>query len=97
MAVVNLASRSHRPERKRDRVRAVANTHGVEDQFETWLSGSSAEAFALAKSFDPARMRNVQRGKDKEDLFGRAAAEAAPSLCWVRACGGYFLTGPQAF
>jgi len=30
-----------------------------EDQFETWLSGSPAEAFALARSFDPAQMRIV--------------------------------------
>jgi putative SOS response-associated peptidase YedK len=41
-----------------------------EDQFETWLSGEPAEAFALAKSFDPALMRIVQSGNDKEDLLG---------------------------
>ena len=40
-----------------------------EDHFETWLSGSPAEAFALAKSFDPALMRIVQSGKTKEDLL----------------------------
>jgi putative SOS response-associated peptidase YedK len=40
-----------------------------EDQFETWLSGSPAEAFALAKSLDPALMRIVQSGKTKEDLL----------------------------
>jgi putative SOS response-associated peptidase YedK len=50
-----------------------------EDQFETWLSGSVDDAFALAKSFDPAQMRVVQSGKDKEDQLGRATAQA-PSL-----------------
>jgi putative SOS response-associated peptidase YedK len=44
-----------------------------EAQFETWLSGSPSEAFALVNSFDPARMRIVQSGKDKEDLLGRMA------------------------
>ena len=37
--------------------------------FETWLSGSTEEAFALARSFDPALMRIVQSGKVKEDLL----------------------------
>lgn len=41
----------------------------TDDQFETWLSGSSAEAFALAKSFNPALMRIVQSGKTKQDLL----------------------------
>ena len=36
-----------------------------EDQFETWLSGSPQEAFALARSFDPALMRIVQSGTTK--------------------------------
>ena len=40
-----------------------------EDQYETWLSGTPAEAFALAKSYDPALMRVVQSGKTKEDLL----------------------------
>ncbi len=40
-----------------------------DDQFETWLSGSPAEAFALAQSFDPALMRIVQSGTTKEDLL----------------------------
>jgi hypothetical protein len=31
-----------------------------EADFETWLSGSPAEAFALARSFDPGAMRIVQ-------------------------------------
>jgi putative SOS response-associated peptidase YedK len=42
-----------------------------ETDFETWLSGSTTEAFALARSFDPNLMRIVQTGKDKEDLLGR--------------------------
>ena len=42
-----------------------------EAEFETWLSGTSAEAFALAESFDPNAMRIVQSRKDKEDLLGR--------------------------
>lgn len=41
----------------------------AEDQYETWLSGTPAEAFALARSFDPARMRVVQSGRTKEDLL----------------------------
>ena len=40
-----------------------------DEQFETWLSGSPVEAFALAKSFDPALMRIVQSGATKEDLL----------------------------
>jgi hypothetical protein len=40
-----------------------------EDQFEAWLSGSSEQAYSLARSFDPALMRIVQSGKDKEDLL----------------------------
>jgi putative SOS response-associated peptidase YedK len=50
-----------------------------DDQFETWLTGATDDAFALAKSFDPARMRIVQSGKDKEDLLGQGSAEA-PTL-----------------
>ena len=44
-----------------------------EDEFETWLSGSPAEAFKLARSFDPAAMRIVQSGFDKEDLLATRA------------------------
>ncbi|MBS0238667.1 MAG: hypothetical protein JSR89_09620 [Proteobacteria bacterium] len=40
-----------------------------EADFETWLSGSPAEAFALARSYDPARIRIVQSGFDKKDLL----------------------------
>jgi putative SOS response-associated peptidase YedK len=50
-----------------------------EDDFETWLSGSPNEAFALARGFDPASMRIVQSGKDKEDLVGRSATGDFPS------------------
>lgn len=42
--------------------------------FETWLSGSPEEAFALARSYDPNAMRIVQSGMDKEDLLGRPGA-----------------------
>lgn len=40
-----------------------------EVDFETWLSGSPAEAFALARSFDPGAMRIVQSGFEKKDLL----------------------------
>ena len=40
-----------------------------EADFETWLLGSPAEAFTLARSFDPARMRIVQSGFEKKDLL----------------------------
>jgi putative SOS response-associated peptidase YedK len=40
-----------------------------EIDFEIWLSGSTEEAFGLARSFDPAMMRIVQSGKTKEDLL----------------------------
>lgn len=43
----------------------------TEDQFETWLAGSPSEAYSLVKSFDPALMRIVQNGRNKEDLLGR--------------------------
>jgi putative SOS response-associated peptidase YedK len=40
-----------------------------EEEFETWLSGTPAEAYALARSFDPLKMRIVQSGLEKEDLL----------------------------
>jgi hypothetical protein len=52
----------------------------TEDDFETWLSGTPDETFALARSFDPALMRVVQSGKDKEDLLGRASLTETPTL-----------------
>jgi hypothetical protein len=38
-------------------------------EFGTWLSGTPAEAFALARSFDPGALRIVQSGFDKKDLL----------------------------
>ena len=40
--------------------------------FETWLSGSTEEAFKLARSYAADQMRIVQLGSDREDLL-RAA------------------------
>lgn len=40
-----------------------------EADFETWLSGTPAEAFALARSYDPAAMRIAQSGLEKKDLL----------------------------
>ncbi|MBS0269666.1 MAG: hypothetical protein JSS54_11885 [Proteobacteria bacterium] len=37
--------------------------------FETWLSGTPAEVFALARSYYPAAMRIAQSGFDKMDLL----------------------------
>jgi putative SOS response-associated peptidase YedK len=51
-----------------------------EEQFETWLCGSSAEAFSLARSFDPAQMRIVQSGSEKEDLLGQGRSTAENPL-----------------
>jgi hypothetical protein len=42
------------------------------EQFETWLKGSSSEAFALARQHPVEAMRIVQAGLEKE---GRLAAE----------------------
>jgi hypothetical protein len=49
--------------------RANAGTLGRGADFETWLSGSPAEAFALARSFDRGAMRIVQSGFEKKDLL----------------------------
>jgi putative SOS response-associated peptidase YedK len=40
-----------------------------DEQFETWLKGSPAEAFALARRYPADAMRIVQAGSDKEDLL----------------------------
>jgi putative SOS response-associated peptidase YedK len=40
-----------------------------EADFERWLSGSPAEAFALARSYDPGAMRIVQSGFEKKDCW----------------------------
>ena len=44
-----------------------------ERDYETWLSGSSREAFELVRSLSPERMRIVQSGLDKKDLLSSAA------------------------
>jgi putative SOS response-associated peptidase YedK len=43
-----------------------------EQQFSTWLTGSAKEAFGLIRTSDPASMRIVQSGFDKEDLLAMA-------------------------
>jgi putative SOS response-associated peptidase YedK len=40
--------------------------------FETWLSGSTEEAFKLARSYSADRMRIVQSGSLREDLLAAA-------------------------
>lgn len=40
-----------------------------EAEFETWIAGSPQEAFALARSYPPERMKMVQSGFDKKDLL----------------------------
>lgn len=42
----------------------------TEDGFEIWLKAPVAEAFALAQSYYPERMRIVQSGREKRDLLG---------------------------
>ncbi len=42
------------------------------DDFETWLSGSTEDAFKLARSYAADQMRIVQSGSEREDLL-RAA------------------------
>lgn len=41
----------------------------TDEQFETWLHGSTREAFHLARSFPAEAMRIVQSGKEKRDLL----------------------------
>ncbi len=41
--------------------------------FETWLSGSTENAFKLARSYAAEQMRIVQSGADREDLLTQAA------------------------
>ena len=38
-----------------------------EDEFDTWLRGSTDEAFALAREYPPKKMRIVQEGFYKKD------------------------------
>ena len=40
--------------------------------FETWLSGSTEEAFKLARSYAADQMRIVQAGSEREDLLQAA-------------------------
>ena len=40
-----------------------------EEEFETWLRGSTDEALALAREFSPEQMLIVQVGLDKEDTL----------------------------
>jgi putative SOS response-associated peptidase YedK len=49
----------------------------TDEQCDTWLSGSTREAFALARSFPAEMMRIVQSGPDKEDM--RAATYQEPT------------------
>ena len=39
------------------------------EQCETWLNGSTQEAFALARSFPAEAMRIVQSGDKRKDLL----------------------------
>lgn len=41
----------------------------TDEQFDTWLKGSSKEAFALAQRFPAEAMRVVQFGAEKKDLL----------------------------
>jgi putative SOS response-associated peptidase YedK len=43
-----------------------------EEEFETWLRASPAEALALAKEYPPGQMRIVREGFEKEDLLDAA-------------------------
>jgi putative SOS response-associated peptidase YedK len=40
-----------------------------DEQFETWLTGSPADAFSLAKEFPPDQMHIVQGGFEMMDLL----------------------------
>lgn len=41
----------------------------TDEEYETWLSGSTKEAFALARSFPSEAMRIVQSGAERRDLL----------------------------
>ena len=41
-------------------------------EFETWLTGSADDAFALAREYPSQQMRIVQQGFDKKDLLETA-------------------------
>ena len=48
--------------------------------FETWLSGSTEDAFRLARRYAAEQMRIVQWGADREDLLGATPSVSAPTL-----------------
>jgi putative SOS response-associated peptidase YedK len=50
-----------------------SHPHGVPADFETWLSGSTEDAFKLARSYAAEQIRIVQSGADCEDRLKRAA------------------------
>jgi putative SOS response-associated peptidase YedK len=43
-----------------------------EEEFETWLRGSSDEALSLVREYPPEQMRIVKEGFEKEDLLEAA-------------------------
>ena len=43
-----------------------------EEEFDTWLRGSTEEAMGLAREYPPEQMRIVQEGFDKQDLLKAA-------------------------
>jgi putative SOS response-associated peptidase YedK len=49
--------------------------------FETWLSGSTEEAFKLARSYAADQMRIVQSGSEREDCCGRPEQRPRPHCC----------------
>ena len=48
--------------------------------FETWLSGSTEDAFKLARSYAAEQMRIVQFGAEREDMLGATPNISAPTL-----------------
>jgi putative SOS response-associated peptidase YedK len=48
-----------------------------ERNFETWLSAPPEVAYGLVRAYSAGRMRIVQSGSDKEDLFGASPPQAA--------------------
>jgi putative SOS response-associated peptidase YedK len=43
-----------------------------EEEFETWLRGSSDRALSLGREYPPEQMRIVKQGFEKEDLLEAA-------------------------
>jgi putative SOS response-associated peptidase YedK len=50
-----------------------------EEQFETWLKGSPAEAYTLARRYPAEAMRIVQAGLEKEDRLAAKRTGASAS------------------